>query len=237
MRFLVLVALVFVTGAEASDHAQLSFDSLLVRYVRDGRVAYSVMAVDPLIGRCEAAFAMRHDTTRNKGHDKLTYWINAYNFTVIASVIRQGIPRNVMKVPGFFKTGNTVNGETLTLDEIENKIIRPMGDPRIHAALVCAASSCPKLPSRAYDSSILDAQLDKAAREFLVDTTRNVISLARNTLRLSKVFEWFSGDFNPRYGSVKGFILAFGPVSKADSTWLKETPINWIEYDWTLNGE
>jgi hypothetical protein len=44
-----------------------------------------------------------------------------------------------------------VGGQTWTLDEIEQEIIRKaFSEPRIHFALVCAAMGCPPLRPEAY---------------------------------------------------------------------------------------
>jgi Protein of unknown function, DUF547 len=57
-------------------------------------------------------------------------------------------------------------GESVSLDEIESRL-HEMKDPRIHAALVCAARSCPPLRREGYASGRLDEQLDANVREWL----------------------------------------------------------------------
>ena len=66
----------------------------------------------------------------------------------------------------------------LSLNGIENDILRPLGDPRIHFALVCAAKGCPRLRNRAYTADQLHFQLEDNAREFFSDRNRFHISKA-----------------------------------------------------------
>ncbi len=62
----------------------------------------------------------------------------------------------------------TPTGKTITLDTLEHEIIRKQFDePRIHAALVCAAQGCPPLRPEAYKGTGLEEQLADQMRTFL----------------------------------------------------------------------
>ena len=83
----------------------------------------------------------------------------------------------------------------MTLDHIENKIIRPTyQEPRIHFAVNCAALSCPQLDNRAFTPSDLDARLERALTRFAQDP--NHVRLQENRLYLSKVLDWYGEDFS-----------------------------------------
>ena len=60
-----------------------------------------------------------------------------------------------------------IAGAERSQDEIEHSIIRPMGEPRIHFAVNCAARSCPVLWPDAYEVATLDDQLDRAVRKLV----------------------------------------------------------------------
>jgi hypothetical protein len=65
-------------------------------------------------------------------------------------------------------------GRIMTLDHLENKIIRAeYSEPRIHFALVCAAKGCPQLRAEPYVSPRLDSQLDDQAKRFLATAEKN----------------------------------------------------------------
>ena len=63
----------------------------------------------------------------------------------------------------------TIDGREVTLDGIEHRTLRPLGDPRIHGAIVCASLSCPPLRQEPYREERLDAQLDDNVRRWLAD--------------------------------------------------------------------
>src|SRR5258708_24709809 len=67
----------------------------------------------------------------------------------------------------------TMGGRAISLYRLENSVIRPLGDPRVHFALNCMSVSCPRLPQSAFTANALDEQLAAAAREFAAEK-RNV---------------------------------------------------------------
>ena len=113
------------------------------------------------------------------------------------------------------------------LDEIEHDILRKMNEPRIHFAIVCASISCPKLKNQAYTADLLETQLTKATKEFLADNTKNEI--AKNELKISKIFKWFSKDFETN-GTVIDFINQYTTIKIS-----KDAKINYKGYNWDLN--
>jgi hypothetical protein len=173
-------------------------------------------------------------------NERLALWCNAYNANVLAAVLRErrrpGF-ESVEKVPGFFDQKIRVAGETLSLNDLENKRIRPLGDPRIHAALVCAAKSCPPLRRKPYVAARLDAQLDDQCKRWVNDETK--FRLVDGAVGLSEILKWYGADFDqPPYGNAIGFVLAYaeptGPIARYIVT--AEPPKKrWITYDWALN--
>ncbi|MCM8533508.1 MAG: DUF547 domain-containing protein, partial [Lentisphaeraceae bacterium] len=77
-------------------------------------------------------------------YDKLSFWINAYNFFTIVDVTNN-LDEDSMKDIGWKNKHHIINGNKYSLDQIEHEIIRPMNDPRIHFAVNCASVSCPGL--------------------------------------------------------------------------------------------
>jgi hypothetical protein len=71
--------------------------------------------------------------------------------------------------PVWKKTAGEIGGRSYTLYEIEHEILRPMGEPRIHAAIVCASLSCPPLRREPYRAAELEAQLEDNVRRWLAD--------------------------------------------------------------------
>ncbi|MDD4991160.1 MAG: DUF547 domain-containing protein [Paludibacter sp.] len=157
------------------------------------------------------------------------YWINAYNaFTV--KLIVDNYPLKSIKDIGapWDKKFITIENKTYTLNDIENKILRPTyKDARIHFAIVCAAKSCPILSNKAYLPETLDVQLDESAKRFLNDTGRNKIT--NQNIEISEIFSWFTADFTQK-SKLIDFLNQYSKV-KID----KNAKISYLTYNWNLN--
>ena len=102
--------------------------------------------------------------------EQLAYWINLYNAVTMRVVLQHYPVRSIREVDGgLFGTGPwdaklvTVEGERLSLDDIEHGILRPVWhDPRIHYAINCASISCPKLQPIAFTAGNVERLLDEA---------------------------------------------------------------------------
>lgn len=135
----------------------------------------------------------------------------------------------------FSKKIARIDGEALTLDNIEHDILRPrFKDPRIHFAVNCAARSCPPLMSEPYGGYGLDQQLNRVTEAFVNDPERN--RLEGNTLYVSKIFHWYEEDFND---DMVGFFLKYAKGEMLEK--LKRNPskikVRYLDYDWSLNGQ
>ena len=173
---------------------------------------------------------------------KLAFWINAYNILTIDLVL-QHYPLDSIRDIGsfFFPVWNvevaTIEGRTLSLGEIEHEILRKMGEPRIHAAIVCASTSCPPLARTPFTPARLGADLDAAMRQWLASSEKGVsIDRTRNQVSVSAIFDWFEEDFETG-GGVLATIARYAPT--ADAAWLqnegRQARIQFFDYDWTLN--
>lgn len=169
--------------------------------------------------------------------EKLAFWINAYNAFVIQAVIKRYPLKSVMDYPEFFKEkAYTIAGKQYSLDDIENAVIRPgFSEARIHFALVCAAKSCPILQNSAYTTSTLEDKLDRGAKAYLNDKSQNYIDANTNTLYLSQLFSWFSGDFEKQSGSVVGFVGQY--LEHSGKGGLAGYSVKYLNYDWQLNSQ
>ncbi|MHC4938872.1 MAG: DUF547 domain-containing protein [Planctomycetota bacterium] len=152
--------------------------------------------------------------------DRLAYWINAYNAVVIHQVLERWPIESVgkKKAQFFYWTRYVVDGKPRSLYAIENDIIRKRFDePRIHFALNCASTSCPRLPSEPFVPAKLENQLKRETDRFLAEH----VSLEGETLYLSKIFEWYAEDFGPDPATWVGH-----PGKK----------VVYRPYDWSLNS-
>ncbi|MFZ4603495.1 MAG: DUF547 domain-containing protein [Caulobacterales bacterium] len=123
-----------------------------------------------------------------------------------------------------------VAGRKLSLDDIENAIMRPtFKDPRVHYALNCASVGCPDL--RVWRAATLEVDLDAAARAY-VNHPRGVALTARG-IRLSSIFDWYADDFGGRDQGVRTHLASYARPAIAEA--LRSRPIDGYDYDWSLN--
>jgi hypothetical protein len=161
------------------------------------------------------------------------------------AVMETDIPDRVIDVEGFFKSRAIVVGQQhLTLDRLENEFVRPMGDPRIHSALNCAAMSCPTLSRLAFRAATLDAQFDAQCRAWVNDPSKNRVD--SSGIVLSEIFKWFASDFEVEpYEDRIGFLSHYATPGSEMAKTLAKRPrpsieserdeIHFIPYDWSLN--
>jgi len=243
---LILISLVIAptVSAMAFDHSQ--FDQILQAYVDDeGLVDYNAIAKDTrfqnYMERIKTA-----ETDEMTVDGRLAFWINAYNAVTIDKVIkwkpkksvRETAIRGLWTSTKFFTSReHVVAGKQLSQDDIEHEILRKqLKDPRIHFAIVCASSSCPKLARFAFSEEQVQRQLEEATRKYINSDRGTRIDYAENTLYLSKLFDWFAGDFKNASGSVLAFIK---PYLEPDAlTFLERKPkIEYLRYNWALNAK
>lgn len=158
----------------------------------------------------------------------LAYWINAYNAFTVKLILENYPTKSIKKINDpwgkkFILLGN----KKYSLEEIEHEILRKMDEPRIHFAINCASFSCPNLLNEAYSETTLEKQLVAASKSFINDKSKN--SITANTIEISKIFDWFSGDFKKK-GSVIDFINQYSTIKISS-----KAKINYKDYNWNLN--
>ena len=229
----------------AMDHSD--FDRLLRQHVVNGRVDYDAFDRATEFKRYLSLLDAT-DPAALPEKERLAYWINTYNAYTIELINqhkeRQSI-RNINKSLGFLRLKGPwgerlvkAGGKTLTLDDVEHRIIRKeFREPRIHFALVCAALGCPPLRSEAYTGAALDTQLEDQGRLFLRESpTKNRVDVEARTVFVSLIFNLYREDFGGSNATVGSFIAHWYPegperrlLASGDFT-TRETP-----YDWSLN--
>lgn len=253
---IMLVALWSVPGrsSEPTPFDFASLNRMLGRFVDSrGWVDYAGIKAEPAdlrmtLTRLREASPESHPEMFPEREDRLAYWINAYNALVIAGVANAYPATSVRDIhpqPGFFKVFHVVGGKSRSLDDIEHNIVRKeFGDPRIHAALNCAAASCPRLRPEVYLPDRLEQQLDAAVREFIRNPQHVRLDRNTGTLVLSKIFDWFGSDFTDWYrrtnrvDDVRITDYLYIHLDEEDREYLRSHPqitIRYLPYDWTLN--
>jgi len=233
------------TGSAAGfDHSK--FDQVLKTYVNNqGLVDYNGIADDQSFKKyMESLKSAQTDSMSRDG--QLAFWINAYNAVTIDKVIKWKPQKSVREtiVPGvwtstkfFTSREHIVAGKRLSQDDIEHDILRKqLKEPRIHFAIICASSSCPQLLRLAYTEENVQTMLDEETRKYINSERGTQIDSEKDILYLSKLFDWFHGDFEFKSGSVQDFIKPY-LNEKTLAFWDKKPKIKYIHYDWSLNAQ
>ncbi|MGV2829847.1 DUF547 domain-containing protein [Myxosarcina sp. GI1(2024)] len=183
--------------------------------------------------------------------EQIAFLMNAYNSYTLAAIIdRDPLKESIRDIPRVWKQEKyLVVGQNKSLDGIEHGTLRKDYDePRLHAALVCAAISCPPLRNEPYRGDNLDAQLDDQVTTWLSDPQRGLkIDRQNNIVAISSIFDWYGKDWIASYGTDEGFtgnqkqraVLNFisNYVSPEDAEYLRagNYRLEYLDYDWSLN--
>ncbi|MGH8760136.1 MAG: DUF547 domain-containing protein [Burkholderiales bacterium] len=165
----------------------------------------------------------------------LAYHLNAYNALAMYAVLESGIPETNAgfgKVRFFFLRRVEVGGRRLNLRAYENEVIRPLGDPRVHFALNCMSVGCPRLPREPFRAETLDAQLERAAREFFAEERNARVDVASRKVYLSEILDFFPEDFLAVAPSLILFANRYRQSPLPEGYTLDFTP-----YDWAINRQ
>ena len=167
----------------------------------------------------------------------LAFHINAYNALAMHQVIETGIPQTnagFKKVAFFYLSKVRVGGEPISLYDYENKVIRALGDPRIHVALNCMSVSCPHLPREVFTAEKLEAQLEREAKKFFNEVRNVEVNDAAKTFKVSEILKFYTGDFLAQAASLAAYVNRY----RDRAVKIPENyAVDFIAYDWTINRQ
>lgn len=257
-----LFAAVMLLAAEcalAFDQTHGAWDALLKRHVvgaqggAASRVNYAGFRAEQAALQAyldELSSVTQAEYLGWKREQRLAFLVNAYNAFTVKLILTRYPDLTSIKDLGTLlsspwkKEFFTLLGAARSLDGVEHGLIRAPGafdEPRIHFAVNCASVGCPMLRAEAYAAERLESQLEDAARRFLSDRTRNRFDAASGALQVSKIFDWYGGDFEKSGArSVAGFLARYADLL-ADAgpgrALVRDgrAPVRFLDYDWKLN--
>ena len=213
-----------VLSRHVDEDGRIDFAGLGANRSDLDRVVAFVAAIDP--GSAPDRFASRQS--------RLAYYVNAYNALAMHGVLEAGVPNGLgglRKFSFFYFRTFTIGGQSISLYDFENKIIRPLGEERVHFALNCMVVSCPRLPRHAFAPDPLDSQLDAAARAFIGEDRNVHLDPARREVWLSAIFDFYTEDFLGKSPNLMGYVNRYraAPIPE-------DFKVRFLEYDWTVNN-
>ena len=184
---------------------------------------------------------------------KKAVYINLYNGVMVYHILRWARENKIsvssddfrkqqvdqIKIPGgnIWKGDYRVNlaGTMVHLDDIEHGLIRAdtgkvpkelevkFLDPRIHAAVNCAALSCPPLLPVAYTPGNIDRLLDENMRKY-VSSNVHFRKKDETTMRANSIVLWYYADFDDYAQRIKmkgagEYLVRFLQPNAKDRAW------------------
>jgi Protein of unknown function, DUF547 len=228
------------SASEGAGSAEAAWGRVLDRFVDDrGRIDFAGLAKDRADLDAFVAYVGEASPRSAPGEFPteaavLAFYLNAYNALAMYDVIESGIPPELgsIKVRFFYKNRLRMGGQWISLYALENRLVRPLGDPRVHFALNCMVRGCPRLPREPFEPERLDAQLEAAARVFFSEPRNVELKLEARTVRFSEILSFYTKDFLAKAPS----LIAYANRYRAEPI-----PTDWkvefIPYDWTLNQQ
>ena len=184
----------------------------------------------------------RDPRSYNKAEQK-AYWINLYNALTVQLILNNYPVESITKLGNtFFSFGPWdddaagIAGITLSLNDIEHKILRPIfKDPRIHYAVNCASYSCPNLSGQAYTSSNTDQLLNDGAFEYI--NHPRAVKFDGDDLLLSSIYDWYLIDFGDNTTSLLNHLKQYASDSLKKKLMSFDVESDDIDhhYNWQLN--
>lgn len=236
-KFLLAIALIFCFSAEIKAQSTGAFFEIanlfLRKYVdKDNKVDYQALKVNSDLLNITLDYAAKLNLKNDSKEINKAFWINVYNLTAIKNVLDNYPLKSAHDIPGFFKeTEFLIAGQQLTLDDIENTILREMfNDPGIHFVLTSAANGSSPLMNRAYMPENIDAQIKEQTIKMLNNPDFVRIDRKEKTIELPKMFEWYTKDFVTYYTNEIDFLNLF-----LEKKVTKDFKTKIYEFDWTLN--
>jgi hypothetical protein len=235
-------------SATVVDHG--AWDKLLKTYVAAGpdglnRVAYARFKAEghaALKGYLTAL--QKVDPATLDRPEQFAFWVNLYNAKTIDVVLDKYPVKSIKDISlgGGLKTligGGPwqakimqVSGVELTLDDVENTILRPIyRDPRVHYTVNCASVGCPNLAAEAYTGAKLEAMLDAGAKAF-INSPRGVL-VDGVKIQASSIYEWFQADFGGSEAAVLDHLRKYASPALTEQL-NKIGRITRYDYDWKL---
>ncbi|MBI5343003.1 MAG: DUF547 domain-containing protein [Deltaproteobacteria bacterium] len=183
------------------------------------------------------------EVTRLNRSEQKAYWINLYNALTVKVVLDHYPVKSIRDIkisPGVFSSGPwgaklaTIQGQKVSFDDIEHRVLRPLWkDNRVHYAVNCASIGCPNLQPEAYTPANTEALLERGSREY-VNHPRGA-RIAGDRLQLSSIYEWFRADFGGSEESVVRHLQSYAEPVFAEKLKSFKGKLSY-EYDWRING-
>lgn len=214
---------------------------LRARVDAQGRVDFAGLQTDPrplaaVAGALAQAGPRSTPAAMPDAASRLAFLINAYNALAMHGIVERGVPQSLGLIDRFAFFGRTqfpFDGGAIALKSLEDNVIRPLGEERVHFALNCMVVACPRLPREAFRPARLEAQLQAARVEFCDSPYHVRPQPADGVVFLSTIFRFYTGDFVPAKAPD---LVTYVNRTRATPVAANLRPL-FLDYDWTINRQ
>ncbi|RMA66458.1 DUF547 domain-containing protein [Ulvibacter antarcticus] len=236
-RYLLLTVIFFAfsfseADAQVSDAFFQDGTAFFQSNVIDGKVDYNGIYKNPetlnnLLKQAETSKVPLSNTKEYQA-----FWINAYNLAVIKGIIDNYPIASPLDKKGFFDaTTYNLGGKSITLNDIENKMLRAnFEDARFHFVLVCGAKGCPPLISEAYTPNNIEKLLEQQTIKAINNSS--FIRVSDGGVSISEIFKWYKEDFTQNGSSEVDFLNRYMKKKLSENA-----EVTYYSYDWRLNSK
>ena len=222
----------YLTNAQTLPIFFTKTDAFLHKNIENNRVNYKSInenskELDEIL-KIAATVAIEKESISTQK----AFWGNCYNLLVMKGITDKYPVKSPLDIDGFFnKITYSIANSKLTLDDIENKIIRPQfKDPRFHFILVCAAKGCPPISNSAYFPSTIENQLTKQTKIALNNSYFIRVNKQDEKVDISSIFQFYKDDFTNKTTTYLNFINKYRYSKIPD-----DFQVSFYKYDWSLN--
>jgi len=229
---------------------KIDYSTVFLKYLNnDASMNYDDLSKEPHRKQYIAQLnTIKVPNSKINSNEAKAFWINTYNVCTLDLIADHYPIQSIQQIDDgkvwdkrFFQIG----GQRLTLNQIENDLLRTMNDNRIHCALNCASKGCPKLAHLPYQSKTIDQELDSACQEWMrFNAYHFEEGFFSDTLYINNIFDWYLSDFpsdNPpshsssKYDGVIQFIQKYSDPEMKSKLQKQNYNIEILPYDWSLN--
>jgi len=233
---------VFAGSAEEYQSGLQSWARVLESYVNaEGQIDFPGIQAQPqdleaFVNVIEHYGPDSHPDDFQSPEQVMAYHINVYNALAMKGVIDRNIPKgftSTLKRASFFVFRDIIiAGKKTNLYNYENKVIRPLGEPRSHFALNCMVRDCPRLIQKPYTAENLDAELDAVSKEFFSKPLHLRLDHDKKRIYVSSILDFYTKDFvaSGRKKDLPNYINQFLAEPLPE-----DYKVRYIDYDWRIN--
>lgn len=141
-------------------------------------------------------YLSQHNVDNLSKDEQLAYWLNVQNTLVIQAVSFDTRKSSLKKLrgtaekPGKLWTTPRFNygGETLSIADIENRIVSNFEDPNVLYGLYQGVRGGPKLNPKAYEAATVRETLSKAGRTYV--NSKGIVKSENDIVKITPVYFW-----------------------------------------------